>query len=390
MIFVNGKTYILNKIIPFSKLVSALLLLLFFASCKPISESNTNNLDKITPTNKYALGFSIEKLESYTKVQTFNPWNTDEIQAMYYLVRDANIEVPTDGTKIKVPITSIASSSVTHLEFLSLIDELETLTAVCNASLVYNEKVRDEIENKNIIDLGDAFQINIEKTLQLRPNALMMSSFNNKDANAERLMNAGIPIVFNNEWMETSLLGRAEWIKFVAAFYDKVEVADSIFMQIENDYLQAKEEVSRFEKRPKVIWGNNYRGTWYMPGGASFMSNLLEDAGADYFYFDDDSTGSLPLDFESVLKNFANADIWLNCNFDTLEELFNEDDKHKLFSPAKNGEVYNFRKRFLPSTANDYWESAIARPDILLKDVIAILHPDLLTEHDLVYSSKLK
>ncbi len=370
------------------KLLSLIIISIILTACKNSTENSNSNKGDLNK-NKYAVGFAIYQNEKYTHIEVVNPWNVKEIQANYYLVKDKQIETPSNGSKILVPITSLASSSVTHLEFLSLLDELESLKAVCNAPLVYNEKLREKIKNEEIIDLGDAFQINIEKTMKLHPNALMMSSYNNKDANAERLTQAGIPIVYNNEWMETSLLGRAEWIKFVAAFYDKSSQADSIFNQIENNYLEAASLISQTNTKPKVLWGSNYRGTWYMPGGNSFMSQLLKDAGADYLYFDDESTGSLPLNFETVLKNFADTDIWLNCNFDTYDELLQEDPKHKLFAPVNSNEVYNFRKRILPTTANDFWESAIARPDLLLKDLIAILYPDLLPDYELIYSEKL-
>ena len=119
------------------------------------------------------------------------------------------------------------------------------------------------------------------------------------------------------------------------------------------------------------------------------MGQLFADAGAAYFYADDTSSGSLPLNIETVIKNFAQADVWLNCNFNSIVELQAADAKHALFRPVSLGEVYNFNKRALPSSANDFWESAVARPDLLLADVIAILHPSIWPEHELVYAEKL-
>ena len=136
--------------------------------------------------------------------------------------------------------------------------------------------------------------------------------------------------------------------------------------------------------------GSNFRGTWYMPAGRNFMAQLFADAGGSYFYANDTTAGSLPLNVESVLRDFANTDVWLNCNFSSIKELINSDAKHKLFKPVLSGQVYNFNKRLLPSTANDFWESAIARPDLLLSDVISILHPELLPGYETVYANKLK
>jgi iron complex transport system substrate-binding protein len=127
-----------------------------------------------------------------------------------------------------------------------------------------------------------------------------------------------------------------------------------------------------------------------MPSGRNYMGKLFADAGANYFYANDTTSGSLPLNVETVLKNFSESDVWLNCNYKSLTELVNADTKNCFFRPVKHKLVYNFNKRLLPSTANDFWESAVARPDLLLSDVIAILHPEILPDYQLVYAEKLK
>lgn len=338
----------------------------------------------------YAKGFSIRYFSDYTQVIVNNPWKSGSIYATYFLVKDTQTEVPEGGVKILVPLKTIAPASVTHYEFLHLLGELNTVTGICQADIVYNKKIKKGIEEGRITDLGDAFHINVEKVLQLSPSALMMSGYNQKDANLQRISQAGIPVIYNNEWMETSLLGRAEWIKFVAAFYDKSQLADSVFSNIENRYNDIKQKVTNIKDKPDIMAGSNFRGTWYMPAGRSFMGQLFADAGSRYFYSNDTTTGSLPLNVEKVLRDFSDADIWLNCNFATLDELIKSDSKHALFKPVQTRQVYNFNKRMLPSGANDFWESAVARPDLLLSDVIAVLHPEILPDYELVYAEKLK
>jgi iron complex transport system substrate-binding protein len=338
----------------------------------------------------YAKGFSIRYFSDYTQVIVNNPWKSGLIYATYFLVKDTQTEVPEGGVKILVPLKTIAPASVTHYEFLHLLGELNTVTGICQADIVYNKEIKKGIEEGRITDLGDAFHINVEKVLQLSPSALMMSGYNQKDANVQRISQAGIPVIYNNEWMETSLLGRAEWIKFVAAFYDKSQLADSVFSNIENRYNDIKQKVTNIKDKPGIMAGSNFRGTWYMPAGRSFMGQLFADAGSRYFYSNDTTTGSLPLNVEKVLRDFSDADIWLNCNFATLDELIKSDSKHALFKPVQTRQVYNFNKRMLPSGANDFWESAVARPDLLLSDVIAVLHPEILPDYELVYAEKLK
>jgi iron complex transport system substrate-binding protein len=338
----------------------------------------------------YAQGFSVKYFSHYTKVIVYSPWVKGAVYARYYLVKDASAKTPSDGTKIQIPIKTLAATSVTHFEFLSLLGELKTVNAVCSPKIIYNKEINRRIAAGEIADLGDAFNINVEKTLNLKPAAVMMSGYNQNDPYALRVSQAGIPVVFNNEWMETSLLARAEWIKFVAAFYDKEKLADSIFSSVDKRYNEVKSKAVAVKNKPRIMTGSNFRGTWYMPSGRNYMGKLFADAGSEYFHNNDTTAGSLPLNVETVLKNFSNTDVWLNCSFNSIDELVKADVRHEFFRPVKIKEVYNFNKRLMPSTANDFWESAVARPDLLLSDVITILHPGLLPGYQLVYAEKLK
>ena len=349
---------------------------------------NVESSDSLKLT--YAQGFAIRYFTDYKEVIVYSPWVKGSVYARYFLVKNANTKTPADGIKVLIPLQTLVATSVTHFEFLSLLNETKSIVGVCSPELIYNEKIRLRAEKGEIADLGNAFNINVEKTLQLKPEAVMMSGYNQNDPYAVRVSQAGIPVLFNNEWMEKSLLARGEWIKFVSVFYDKEKLADSIFSSIENQYLSIKNKAKSIKTKPNIMAGSNFRGTWYMPGGNSFMGQLFADAGANYYFRNDTTTGSLPLNFEMVLKNFSNTDIWLNCSFLSINDLIVADSKHALFRPVKNQQVYNFNKRQLPSTANDFWESAIARPDLLLADVIAILHPDLMPNYQLVYAEKLK
>jgi iron complex transport system substrate-binding protein len=337
----------------------------------------------------HAEGFSIRYFQNYKEVVVFNPFSQDAVYQRYYLVRDTGVCVPPDGLKIKIPVRSLAATSVTHFEFLNLLHVIDAVTGVCSSKIIYSPQINERLNKGFIVDLGDAFNINLEKTVQLHPDLVMVSGYNQNDPFAQRLLQVGIFPVYNNEWMEKSLLGRAEWIKFVAAFFDREKVADSLYLEIEKEYQNTANRVKGIKSRPQIMSGSNFRGTWYMPGGRNFMAQLFSDAGGNYFYARDTTVGSLPLSFEKVLKNFSESDVWLNCNYASLSELLKADPKHALFRPVKLQQVYNFNKRMLPSGANDFWESAVAHPDLLLKDVIFILHPELLPGYETFYAQKL-
>lgn len=366
------------------------LSLFMFFSCAPQSKKTEAAETTDSHRTAYAEGFSIRYFADYKEVIVYSPWVRGAVYARYYLVGNEAAKTPAGGVRVKVPLQAIAATSVTHFEFLNLLGELQTVTGVCSPGIIYNAEINRKVGAGQIADLGDAFNINVEKTLQLKPGAVMMSGYNQNDPYAVRVSQAGVPVLFNNEWMETSLLARAEWIKFVAAFYNKEKMADSIFAGIDKRYNDIKSKAAAIQHKPTVMAGANFRGTWYMPAGHSFMGRLFADAGARYFYANDTTSGSLPLNVETVLKNFAQADVWLNCNFNSMDALLKSDARHALFNPVKTAQVYNFNKRLLPSTANDFWESAVARPDLLLADVIAILHPELLPGYELVYAGKLE
>ncbi len=338
----------------------------------------------------YAEGFNIYYHSDYKEAVVYNPWIENTVLARYYLVKNSNISTPADGIKITIPIKSIAITSVTQTGFLQMINELNSVKGVSSPHLFFNKTIADNISAGKITDLGEAFSLNLEKTLQLKPDAVMMSGYNQNDPYSQRVQNAGVPVVYNNEWMENSLLARAEWIKFVAAFYDKEAFADSVFNVINENYNAAKQKAQEVKNKPTIMSGANYRGTWYVPAGKNFIAKLYADAGGAYFYANDSAKGSLPLNFETAVKNFSTSEVWLSCNYNSIEELLKADSKHNLFNPVKKDKVYNFNKKMLSSGANDFWESAVVRPDILLTDVISVLHPDILPEYETVYINHLK
>lgn len=338
----------------------------------------------------YAEGFDIYYHSDYKEAVVYNPWAENTVLARYYLVKNSNILTPTDGIKITIPIKSIAITSVTQTGFLEKINALNSVTGVSSPRLFYNKTIAENISAGKITDLGEAFSLNLEKTLQLKPDAVIMSGYNQNDPYSQRVQNAGVPVIYNNEWMENSLLARAEWIKFVAAFYDKEAFADSVFNVTDKNYNAAKQKAQELKNKPTIMSGANYRGTWYVPGGKNFIAKLYADAGGSYFYATDSTKGSLPLNFETAVKNFASTDVWLGCHFNSIDELLKTDAKHALFRPVKLGKVYNFNKKMLPTTANDFWESAVVRPDLLLQDVISVLHPELMPGYETVYIDKLQ
>ena len=377
------------------KMMRFFIYVLFFViinlfSCSPKAKKNASGEAVRTLETLYAEGFVINYFDDYKEVVVKSPWAKDQVMARYYLVNDKKTTVPQGGQKIVVPLKSLGVGSCTYFEFLRMLNEVQSITGICSPELVYNADITDRYKKGELTNLGEAFMLNFERLLLLRPNALMVSGFNQMNEQDNRIIQAGIPIIYNNEWTEQSLLARAEWIKFVAVFYDKEHKADSIFTVIESNYNTIKEIAQQVATKPTVLSGSNFKGTWYMPGGKNYMGQLFADAGADYFYKNNSENTSLPLSFEMVLKEFQNADYWIGCGMDNMKELLNSDERYALFKAAQTGNVFNFNNRTTPTGGNDFWESAVARPDLILSDLIKVLHLELLPDYELVYMKKVE
>jgi iron complex transport system substrate-binding protein len=366
-------------------------LLLLLSGCSGKSSQQASSADGTPVTLSHASRFSIAHATNYTTVTVYNPWKEGEIYDKYYLVKDESTEVPADGHKIKIPLKSLMTNSATHLGFIELLGELDKVTGVCSTAYIYNPTILRGVKEGKVKDLGEPFNLDIENLLLLHPQAIMTSAYNAEDENSKRMQQTGITVIYNIEWQEKTLLGRAEWIKFIAAFFDKEALADSIYSDIEKRYEEVKKLASAVKEKPSILSGQDYRGSWSMPTGLSYNAQLFKDAGGQYFYTNDTTaSGSRSSNIEEALINFGKADIWIGSEASSLKELGQIDAKYKLFKAYKEGRVYNINKRKNAKGGNDYWESGVARPDLLLSDMIKILHPELLPNYESVYMEKLK
>jgi len=345
-------------------------------------------LSEVVPN--HAKGFHIAHFNSFTRVTIYNPWAEGEIYAIYNLYTNDTIALPQEGTSIKIPLTSLVVNTFAYFEFLDQLGELDKITGTSDGFRIYNPNIRAGIQEGRIADLGNPFNMNIEKTLALKPQAVLTSAYAQRDNYSDRISQAGIPVIYNLEWMENSPLARAEWIKMIAAFFDKEEMADSIFNNIACRYLSQKEKTKNIREKHTVMTGDNFQGTWYVPGGNSFNAALFRDAGLDYYYKNDERSGSIGLDIETILTQFGDAEYWFGCAAKSYKELAEKDPKYLLFKAVKEKQVFNNDNRTTSAGGNDYFESAIAYPDLLLCDLIKAVYPHLLPHYTFTYIKELE
>lgn len=192
------------------------------------------------------------------------------------------------------------------------------------------------------------------------------------------IIDAGIPVVVVSEWLESSPLGRAEWVKLYAALFGKEQLAHEKFSRIREAYHGLQARTRDVADRPSVISGLPRKDAWFVPGGDSYVAALLRDAGASYHWSDLKTTGSIKMDIEPVYQVALDADFWLNPGTVlNLDELLSNDLRFRDFSSVQNGRVYNNNRLLNPAGGNAYWEFGVVQPERILKDLIMILHPDI-------------
>ncbi|MFZ3071323.1 MAG: ABC transporter substrate-binding protein [Anaerolineaceae bacterium] len=346
---------------------------------------------------KYAQNFTMEYIGNYKVLTVTQPWAGAEEAFTYFLIPRGS-EAPQDAGDamvIEVPVRSFVSMSTTYYPFLENIGKLDTLVGVDDAMYAYNETVRERAEAGDLTIVGGGAgggSVNVETLLDLDPDLIMTSASGSPELDAHpKLLEAGLPVVLNADYLEQSPLGRAEWGIFIAAFYDLEEEASLQFDALVERYEAARNLTANITEKVTVFTNTDYQGTWYMPGGESYIGLLLRDAGAQYLWADQPGTGAMPLSFETVFDQARDADYWINVGFPTdLASLLVMDSRYAEFDAVENAKVYNYNLRVNPNGGVDYYESGVANPDLILKDLIKIFYPELLPEYELFYYQQLK
>ena len=377
----------MKKILIFSLCITFLLIT---AGCKQKNTTEyTEQGEGETVELRYAKGFDITRRADYTTLTVHNPWKKGEILDRYYLVKHDSVNTPDNSRKITVPISKLMANSATYFGFLEMLGEIDKVTGVCNAQYIYNPTIIRGVEEGTIKELGESYNLDIENLMMLHPQVVMTTAYNAADENTRRLEQSGLKVVYNVEWTEPSMLGRAEWIKFMAEFFDKGALADSLFTEVDRNYHSLKQMVAETDQHPTIFSGQDFRGTWSMAGGKSYTAQLFRDAQASY-HFNNDSTTSISGTIEEAMMLFSKAELWIGVNAASLKELKQLNSKYNIFEAFKQGKVWNNNRRNTPQGGNDYWESGVARPDLLLKDMIKICHPEILPDYEPFYYEQLK
>ena len=348
---------------------------------------------------RYARLIHVEQAEGYRVVYIDNPWKPGKGLHTYVLVSyDAPVpeNIP-GGTLVRTPLRRSVVFTSVHC---ALIDQLQATAQVAGvADLKYIKVpfVQQGVSSGRIADCGDGMSPVVEKIIDTEADAILLSPFENAGGYG-RMENIGIPIIECAEYMEASPLARAEWMRFYGMLYGQEALAEQLFIKVETDYMALKQQAATAERRPSVLVDKMAGSVWYVPGGRSTIGQMLRDANADYPWADDTHSGSLQLAFETVLERAGESDFWL-FRYDsptpiTLSQLLSEKDGYRMMRPVRSASMSGGMAHSVPVsvsggspagnrvygcnvTTSMFYEETPFRPDLLLQDLIKILHPDI-------------
>jgi len=370
------------------------LFFIFFMMCAVSCKKEPRIVIKsIEPESiiKHAKGFDIvddngiKKLIIKTAFQ-----NSTEVSE--YEISKKNSNSTSKNKIIKVPIQRIALTSTTHIPMVELLNKETTIVGFANTKYVSSEKTSALIAVGKIKEIGKESSLNTEVILDLKPEIVIGFSVSAANKSLTTLQKSGIPVLYNGDWLEETPLGRAEWIKFFGVLFDKEKQADSIFKVIEANYLKAKNSALKATTKPTILSGAIMsKDIWNLPAGNSFVAQFLKESNTNYLWNNSKGKGSLSLSFESVFEKGKDADFWIAPGyFSSKEQLLQSNQIYTEFEAFKNNKIYT------PSTKKGktggvlYYELAPVRPDLVLKDLIKITHPNLLPNYTLTFFEKMQ
>ena len=362
---------------------------LLLSACGGKSSTASGSAQGDTIPLHYSSNLSLIDYEDCIVAQLRNPWDTAKILHTYVLV-DKKQPLPQElpqGTLVRTPLSKAVIYSSVHCSLLKDFGALNSIGGVCDLKYIKLPEIEEGCRKGTIADVGDGMNPNIEKIIDLHPDAILLSPFENSGGYG-RVEKLNVPIIECADYMETSSLGRAEWMRFYGLLFGKKTEADAMFAAVERNYKDLQELVKPITFAPSVMCDLKTSSTWYTPGGNSTIAKLYSDAGANYIFREDTHSGSLPYPFEVIFEKGQQTDFWLIRYNQPVDKTYGELEKE--FAPYAGFRAFKERNIYGCNTNRvPFYEETPFHPDWLLKDLIKIFHPSLLEGYELRYYNKL-
>jgi len=327
--------------------------------------------------NIYASHFTLMGGGDTTILKVNNPWQGAENVNKEFVI-----------TK---PLERVVCMSSSYVAFLAELGLEDAIVGVSGLPFITNQKVHQN----NVKDVGYDKALNYELILGLRPDAVLVFEVAGENsAITEKLRELGVPVIYIADYLESSPLGKAEWLIAFGAMTGRLDEALEKFGQIEQRYENVRREIagSTGQYKPKVMLNSPYRDVWYVPGDRSYMVQLIRDAGGDYLAAGEDSESSRPISVEVAYRLMAEADFWLNPSgsVQSIADLKAADHRFAGMNVVRKENVYSGDARSTPAGGSDFWESGTVRPDLVLSDLAKIFHPEAMERYELCYYRRLQ
>lgn len=373
--------------------LSLCLLIVLLAACNGKKTASISDFSNQLYTPEYASGFSIKGADGYESsiITVTNPWQgADSITTQLFIARGGE-SAPEGftGQVLEGDASRIVAMSSTHIAMLDAVGEAGRVVGVSGIDYISNPVI--SANRDSIGDVGYEGNINYELLISLDPDLVLLYGVNGASSMEGKLNELGIPFMYVGDYLEESPLGKAEWMVALSEVVGKRTEGEQVFGGIPVRYNDLKKRVAdTVLDAPSVMLNTPYGDSWFMPSTESYVARLVKDAGGDYIYKKNTGNASLPIDLEEAYKLTSEADMWLNVGMaNSLDELRTSCPKFSDTRCFRNGSVWNNNLRTNAAGGNDYYESAVVNPDILLRDLVKIFHPELV-EEDFVYYKQLK
>lgn len=358
--------------------IGLLCMACLLASCQPRRAASADGLQD-TVLFRHATLLRIVHYPGYTVAEVKNPWHPQRLLHRYLLV-DRNDSLPHDmppGTVLRTPLRRMTVAISAHCALLRELHAADAIGGVCDAQYMVAPWVHQAVAQGSIQDMGSSLNSDVEKLLASGCDAILLSPYD--QCNYGAVEKTRIPILECADYMENSPLARAEWMRFYGRLVGRAALADSIFLAIEEKYNAIKALAQAQPDRPTLFADLMTGSTWYQPGGRSTMGRLYADAGAHYLWDDNPQSGSVPLNYESVLHRAADADIWVikygaPQDF-TYASLIREQTGYAHFRAHRQRHVWGCNLFRTP-----FYEDGAFHPERILSDLVRIVHPTVLPD----------
>lgn len=386
-VIIMGKTIKIRwLVILFWEIVTCVFLL---SACSGKQKMQTGIAEKgDTLRLAYAQYLTIVKYKAFTQVTVRNPWDSTRVLHTYLLVdkRKPLPRVLPQGTVVRIPLERMLVYSAVHCGLFDELGMVEAVRGVCDLPYIRLEKIHRRVAEGKVTDVGSSMSPNIERVIALRPDGILLSPFEN--GSYGRIEKLGVPLIECADYMETSALGRAEWMRFYGMLIGKEYESDSLFTKVEYAYQALRHVADETEEKPVVLAELKQGSAWYVPGGRSVTGRMYADAGACYAFGTIAENGSVPLSFETVFDRARHADYWLIKYNQMHDKTYAELERD--YCPYAGFDAFRKRRIYGCNTAKVlYYEETPFHPERLLKDLIAVFHPNLFPNYEMRYFTPL-